>query len=248
MDRPIQKLTAWFDELASSFSAKAPDPTKTDRILSAVEDYFKVRLTKYLGGGNNGVVFNTNDHTVIKFTIDNKEALLWAEIGETASTGINRPHKIAQLSSSETGDTIVYVVQTDYIPHPVTRPQAALIRQATQIARDEIAAKLSQMRVDKLQPAVRYKIRTTALVKAFANLAQQDRAFTDIPETLITLADKHSSHLFDLQPDNFRMRDDGMVTIVDPSVPDITKESARPEKLMFESVLALTLRCPTIVF
>lgn len=238
---------AWLDELASSFSTKAPDPAKTDRILAAVEDHFKVRLTKYLGGGTNGVVFNTNNHTVIKFTIDNKEALLWAKMGDSVSSGINRPHKVAQLASSETGDTIVYVVQTDYIPHPVTRPQAALIRQATQTARDEMTSKLSQMRVNKLQPEARYKIRTSALVKAFANLGQQDKAFADIPEALINLADKHSSHLYDLQPDNFRLRENGTVTIVDPSAPDITKQSARPEQLMFESKLALSLQCVTII-
>lgn len=234
-------------ELSQEFGEYVPSPSKIDDAIRAVNNYFNTEPVEYIGAGDNGIALRTADGGIIKYTIDNKEAALWSKLKGKAVSGLTKLQDIVQLSSSVGGDTYVYVIKADFVPHPLTHKQAQLVRQALRQARKDTSQELQSLRVKKASPETRYKRRTNHLVRAFSEISQIDPAFAEVPEMLMDMADQQQAYLYDLEPSNFRRDDDGTIYLVDPSVPDLTGPSHPPSKLMYEHKLDL-LNAKKIIF
>lgn len=231
----MDNLRAWFADLAEDFGDEVPKPSQTDSIINKVEQHFGVKLRQLLGSGDNGIVYRATDKDVIKFTIDNREAALWARIKGHSISGITQLEDVVQL-----GDTIVYVIKATLIPYPLNSEQATAVRQ---ILRTVQADGIERAKRARLTNSPMHTARTLQFVREFQKLAEKDDSFSEIPDMLIDLADKHQAHLFDLQPDNFRVREDGKVSLIDPSTPDLLGSGNTPSKLVYEEALSLSLWC-----
>lgn len=206
--------------------------------MKIVTNTLKATPTKYLGAGDNGIAFLADDGDIIKFTIDKNEALLWHRLKSKNQTGITHLKDIYNLSSSKTGDSVVYVLKAEFAPHPVSRKQSELIRAGVIEARENTQADLRKMGVQRDKDLYMSR-RTINMVKQFQKISEIDPNFSEIPELLMDLADKHGGHIYDLQPDNFRRKSTGQVILVDPSVPDLVGDIHNPLNLMYEDKVEL---------
>lgn len=243
---PVE-LQEWLINLDNTFKESTPNPDKIGSILDVVQRATGVNIAEYVGAGDNGIAFRTDKNTVLKFTIDSKEATLWSKLQEKAIPGIIPSYGSYHLIESNDGqaiDTIVYVVHVGYIQEELNRSQISLIRQAVSNASEDMQDRTIQYIArfgDHPEKSTRHKMRTMSLVKAFYDAADRDRTLQNIPEALIDLADSYESHLFDLTPQNFRADDNGYVVLVDPSLPDMSGPIEQPKDLMFESKLEISL-------
>jgi hypothetical protein len=93
-----------------------------------------------------------------------------------------------------------------------------------------------------------HNVPAVAFIRNFDELADKHPEFSEIPDAFMDLADKVGAHIFDLQPENFRINDKGKVVIIDPSVPQFFKELEKPEELLYEQKLSLLVRSRYLYF
>lgn len=203
-------------EFAGS-SDYAPSPDKFDDIIDTVEEHFGTSPIEYIGAGDNAIALLADNGNVLKFTIDNKEASLWARIGNRQIDGLANLKGIVQLASSKVGGTIIYVMEIEYAPSALSPEQAKVIDIA-----DDKANSMGEF-IDIMQ-----------------KVAKSRQEFSNIPNALIQIRE-FGAELFDFQSDNFRLDKSGMVVLVDPSVPNLQGAKTSPQDLMFEEHLALAL-------
>jgi len=249
MKKP-QKLYDWLLNLQQDFGDETPDPNKLDNILSEIEKATSAYPIKYLGQGDNGIAFKTNIGTVLKFTIDNKESLLWSQVAGDTITGLALLHNILHLSDKEKGNTLVYVIHVAFIPKPLSRNQHKLLNQTILIARgiNKENARL-QSGSNPLKPEQMSKQRTLTFISQFQKAAKKDDSFQLVADMLTNVADRYQSHLIDLQPDNFKVDDVGNLILIDPSVPNIYNNNVnKPTILMFEDKINLALNTMVIKY
>lgn len=240
MSDALHSLKNWLLDRYEEFGDEVPSPQHINDVIRVVTDHFGAVPIKYLGAGDNGAAFLSNDGDIIKFTIDENEAILWHRLKNKSVSGITHLKEVANLSSSKTGDSLIYVLKAEYAPEPVTPQQARLIRAAKEIAGEEANQRLKAMKASgKVSPDDYRMQRALSFIRHFQKIADQDEAFESIPNLLMDLADKYGGYVFDLQPDNFRKNLKGEVILVDPSVPDLTGDIVKPEKLMYEEKLHL---------
>jgi len=204
-------------------------------------------LTKYLGSGDNGIVYEADDGDIIKFTIDKNEALLWARLKNKKVPGIIILKDVINLSSSKTGDTHVFVIKAESAPHDVTQEQSKLIQNAYKETNHQTQQDLKKLRITGNKEAYINR-RAINFVRAFQKIADIDQAFANIPGMIMDIADKHQAFIYDLRPDNFRLNKDGMVLLTDPSVPNLVGSHAEPEELTYEDKIDLTLGTIQLLF
>ncbi len=240
----LKLLTNWLTNLYSEFGADVPNPDKASSIINVASDMIGGNLSKFLGMGDNGIAFLADNGTVVKFTIDHDEAALWGSLANNHIPGIAKALKSFRLSDKKAGDTMVYMVNVEYVPDKLDNQTAAKISDGMKEAFSRSKEKYSQA-IQKygLEKAKSYynKIRTVDIVRAFDDLADTDKKFEDIPEALITLADKHGTYLFDLTPQNFMMSSDGKVVLIDPSLPKLPSGHSVPKDLTFEQRLRVAM-------
>jgi hypothetical protein len=230
----MDKLHSWFSDLLDDFGPEeVPSSEKIDLAINTVFDHFGVQPIKYLGSGDNGFAIRVSDGSVIKFTIDAGEAILWNKLKDNKLEGVPELSDVVLLSSSIIGDTPIYVLKVDFVPDPVTKEQGELIRRAVKWARaktDEDVAKAGNRSIYKQRRILNF-------IKAFDKLAEIDKSFRLVSDLFMDLADKVGAYIFDIQPDNFRVNDSGDVILVDPSVPDLFGDFQDPKKLLYEERL-----------
>lgn len=243
----MNKLKQWFIELHSEFGDEVPPPEAFNDVIRVVHGAFGATPVKYLGAGDNGIAYLANDNDIIKFTIDKNEALLWHRLKAKTQSGITQLKEVANLASSKTGDSHVYVLKAEYAPNPVTPQQGRLIQHAAEAARQATEADLRRMGSKRTTELYRIR-RTINFVRQFQEIADQDPAFEEIPGLLMDLADKHKGYIYDLQPDNFRRNINGNIILVDPSVPDLVGDIQNPQTLLYEDKLELILSSRRIYY
>lgn len=237
----LTELYDWFTDLAQRFGDKAPSVDKIQNVLQAAENHFQTAIVKYIGSGDNGIVFTTADGDILKFTIDRSEALLWSRLKNQSIAGIVSLKDVVQI-----GDSHVYAIKAEYAPNPISRQQIELINQALSAARKQTASDITKYRIAGNQ--VQYqKRRTLNFVRAFQHVARIDPAFRHVPDMLMNIADKYGAFLYDLRPDNFKLNASDEITLVDPSVPDLRGEFAAPRELAFEELLHMALTCRRLI-
>ena len=234
---PYHILQQWITELHEQFGDKIPEPQKTQQIVTKVEQTLNTKLEKYLGKGDNGIAFKTNDNSVIKYTIDKNEAILWNRLQNQNLPGIAKLKNVIHLTSSKTGDTYLYVIHVEYIAHDLTQTQKQQINQIlkkqpppTQTTRENYISN-----------------RTANLMAQFEDLAEQDQSYQLIPDLLADLADKHQAYIYDLRADNFKTNNNGQIILIDPSVPDLLGKITHPQTILFEEKLNIVLKQITLV-
>lgn len=237
---PYLKLKDWLAELHEQFGDKVPQPDQIESVINAVEKATNAKLTKYLGQGDNGIAFLADDGDVIKYTIDNKEVLLWSRLLGKKQQGIIAVAKTIHLVDKVKGGSYLYVIKADYAPYNVTAEQTKLIRRAFESAIKRSEQSLSQSRQSS-DPYAHSKNRTQILMDEFEQLAEIDSSFENIPWMLADLADKHGGYIYDLRPDNFRLDSNKKVILIDPSVPDLRGEGTRPAEILYEERLDIAL-------
>ena len=200
---------------------------------------FGIKLVDYIGAGDNGIVFLTDTNEVVKFTIDKQEAYLWHRLKGKELSGITGLRDVMNLSSSTKGDSVVYVIKAEYAPNPITAEQESLIRSAKSKAEAEMKRRVTQVRNNEISSDQYIEFRTLSLISEFQKIAEIDDSLDLLPDMLIDLADKFGSHIYDLQPANFRQDVKGKVILIDPSVPDLVGIVEKPTELQFENKLVL---------
>lgn len=238
MDQYV-KLQNWLEELNTQFGDKIPEPEKIPQIVSKVEQTLNSRITQYLGQGDNGIAFKANDKSVIKYTIDKNEAILWNRLKNEDLPGIAKLQNVLNISSSKTGDTYLYVIKVEFIAYDLTQQQKQQINQILKKNTQPISREMSKNNY--------IAQRTANMMAEFEILAEQDPAFELIPDLLADLADKHRAYIYDLRADNFKKNRKGQIILIDPSVPDLLGDVKQPEKIMFEDILNLTEKSKYII-
>lgn len=236
---PTVKLQNWLAELHDQFGDKIPTVEKHPRIVNAIKRATGTTLKRYLGAGDNGIAFETNDNSVIKLSIDKNEAILWNRLRDTELPGIAKLKDVFNLVSQETGPTLIYLIHAEYVAHDLS-PQ-----QTQQVG--------SLLRTIKVMGTGRSKEeyvtdRTIRYINFFEDLAEKHPEFDLIPDMLMDLADKHKAHIYDLRPDNFKINNDGKLVLIDPSVPDLIGKIENPEPMLFEDQVAFILEAKSIRF
>lgn len=245
MNTAIPILTDWLTDLQDDFGDESPSPTLSHKIVQLLTSQFNSTPVKYLGSGDNGIAFMADDGDVIKLTIDKNEAILWNRLKNQDQIGIAQIKDVINFHSSKSGESIVYAVKVEYAPLSVTKPQAQLIKQIVKQAR-----LLSQQYLQNSRNTPKEKVwnnRTLNFIKLFQKAAEQYPEFSAIPELLMDLADKHKGHIYDLQPDNFRRKQDGQIVLIDPSVPDLIGDIQSPFKLMYEDIIQFLLQSKMVI-
>jgi len=238
----LNQFETWLTNNHSRFGDGIPHPDKISSIVKAVTHYFNTTPIRYIGSGDNGIAFQSDDGNVIKFTLDEREALLWTRLKNKNQPGIAQLKDIANLTSSKTGNSLVYVIKAEFAPTSITQQQSKLIRSALENARQSTLKDLEKLQ-EKRTPELHKKRRTINLIREFQKVADQDPTFINIPDMIMDIADKYGAYIYDLQPDNFKINTHGEAIIIDPSIPDIIGEITRPEELLYEDRLELALSC-----
>lgn len=229
----------------AEFPTSTPNVTKAIEIVKTIEEHINAKITDVIASGDNGIVSKCNNGTVLKFTIDKYEAILWHKIKRNKSQnlhGIVNVHWVAQLFSSSQKDSIIYAVNVDYVANDLTSRQVKLIRTATKNAYDSYSNHSGDSRNSYVYN------RTLKLVKEFQKLADVDDKFKYIPELIIDLADKYDSYIYDLHPMNFKVNSEGMVVLIDPSIPDIYGVDENVHKLVYEDISKFDISCCVVLY
>lgn len=194
-------------------------------IVKTIENKINTKIIKIIAQGDNGIVCKCDNATVLKFTIDKNEAILWSKIKGEETPGLAEVYWVAQIFSPEQEDSIVYAINVAYVAQDINDKQRDLINQA----RKQAYAKYSTYKGNSYT----YN-RTIKLVQEFENIAEIDKSFKLIPQLIINLADKYDSYIYDLHPGNFKVNNEGMVILIDPSVPDIFSVNNTMEQVVYE--------------
>lgn len=236
-------LVNWFHELHGDMGDLIPAPDRVAAAISASEAAVGSRLNKAIGSGTNGLAFSTSDGTVAKFTIDAKEAQLWAQLGDWSHPNLANHYGCWRLCPVGGGDSAVYLIHNELVPRSVGGKICSAIEaanDAAELASDE-AATDEASRPGGLSPQ-----RTMAFqIQAYRRCARGMKVpqLDQIADLLVELM-RRGVALFDLQPDNFMVATDGTIKMIDPSVP--LGVSGRPERLSFEQKLTAALRVPKL--
>jgi hypothetical protein len=246
MNTTIPILTKWLTDLYDDFGDESPSPQQAQKIIQLLASQFNSTPVKYLGSGDNGIAFLADDGDVIKLTIDKNEAILWNRLKNQQQIGIAQIKDVINFHSSKSGESIVYAVKVEYAPLSVTRPQAQLIKQIVDQARSLSQQQYRQRSKNTTKEQI-WNSRTLNFIRLFQQAAKQYPEFSAVPELLMDLADKHQGHIYDLQPDNFRRKQDGQIVLIDPSVPDLIGDIQSPSKLMYEHLIQFLLQSKMII-
>lgn len=230
------------------FEHQALTPSQIEKAIYATINRFQSTPVKYLGAGDNGIAFLADDGNMIKFTIDAKEAMLWNRLQKQSISGITHLKDVVNLSSSKTGDSLIYALKAEYAPKSVTKEQEKLIQQGINNAFKTSEKDLKSMRTaGNLDKEQYYKKRTSNFINQFQQAADIDSAFENIPKMLKYLAEK-GGFIYDLQPNNFKRNSNNKIVLVDPSIPDLTGDIVSPEKLVYENKLKFVLEISRILY
>jgi len=251
MKKP-QKLYDWLLDLKQDFGDETPDPDKLDNILSEIKKETSAYPVKYLGKGDNGIAFKTNIGTVLKFTLDEQESLLWSQVVGDTIAGLALLHNVFHLSDKEKGNTSMYVIHVAFIPSDLSDNQSKLLNQTILIASGiNTENARAQLGPNPLTPEQFYKQRTLTFIDQFEKAAKRDDSFQLVATMLKKVADRYQSHLIDLKSDNFKVDDAGNLILIDPSVPNIYNNNTnanKPTILMFEDKINLALNTMIIKY
>lgn len=228
---PVSKaasdLRNWLAWLAEDFDEGIPDPLKVESVLGSVEEEVGVRLTRAIGSCTNGIAFLTASNTVVKFTIDKQEALLWGRLWTNGIPCIADCYGSWQLVSREQGELIVYVVHVEYVPHPLGNRLVSLLHDAaSEYARYVDNILRTGRPVTNSETSAIY----TNVLRTFAN---KDRRLNDVVTAMTGLANS-GVYVYDLQPDNFKIAKDGTMKMIDPSTPVGVR--GRVDEIVYESL------------
>jgi hypothetical protein len=229
MANPIYKFKKWLGDLFETIDKNIPDPDKYDKIWKTAFEKFGEEPQQYLGSGDNGIAFVTKADKVVKFTIDRNEAILWNRIKNNEIPGIARVDEILRLSSSLKGDTYIYIIKVEYVAKDLSNKQSQLVRSALLEANNSVRSYHTKM--DHIND------RAVRLVNAFEKIAEIDSTFSDIPNLIMDMADKHGGFIYDLKPDNFKVNNNNKAVLIDPSVPDLIGDIKNPDVMMYENVV-----------
>lgn len=235
---PIYKFKDWLQDLFETINKNIPDPEKYEKIWKTVFEKFNEEPKQYLGSGDNGIAFVTKANRVVKFTIDRNEAILWNRIKNSEIPGIARVEEILRLSSSSKGDTYIYVMKVEYVAKDLNNKQSQLVRSA--LYESNKVVKSYHTKADHIND------RAARLVNAFDKIAEIDDIFSNIPDLIMDMADKHGGFIYDLKPDNFKIDANNKAVLIDPSVPDLVGDIKNPDVILYENV-ALNLDSVEIV-
>jgi hypothetical protein len=249
MSDAFVKLDQWLKGLHDEFQELVPEPKDSKNIIQLIIKRFQTTPQKYLGAGDNGIVFLCDDGDILKLTIDEKEAILWHRLKNKSVSGITHLKDVVNLASSKFGDSLIFVIKAEYAPYPVSSEEGRLITDVRRIVNSDMQTKLAGMRAKGAVSKERYWTeRALSYVRAYQDLAKTNSQFSRIPDLLIDLADKHKAFVFDLTSDNFRKNAAGEVILVDPSVPDLEGDIVKPDKLFFENKLEFRLNIERIFY
>lgn len=221
----MNKLQEWFKSLNQEFPTSTPPVTKTAEIVKIVETRINTKIKQVIAKGDNGIVCVCQNGTILKFTIDENEAKLWSKIKGNNVPGLAEVYWVAQIFSPEQDTSIIYAINVAYIANDINQQQHDLINQARKSAYDQYSKYKGQSYTQN---------RTIKLVQEFEKIAEIDKSFQLIPELIINLADEYDSYIYDLHPGNFKVNDEGMVILIDPSVPDIFNVNNTMEQVVYE--------------
>ena len=235
-----------FLERQNELSKIGIPPEKAQAILNKSLDKLGLQLTKVLGQGDNGIAYLASNGDVVKFTIDQREALLWKRLLDKRLKGIAGIKAVYNLTSKTLGDTPLYLVHIDYVPYPLSKSQELMISKGLELVRLRLREEYKGISGDERQRKM-WELRSMRFANAFDEMAQQDPAFGNIFDLLLDLADKYKGFIYDLHPGNFRINEEGMITLIDPSIPDLLGDVINPEKLAFEEKLELIFGTKMIV-
>lgn len=218
----------WLDGFTFLPDSSSPRSDKAGKIIDKVSVAAGAKPVNLLGSGDQGIAFKTDQDTVLKFTFDVQEARLWVQSGDIE--GLAPVKGVYILSSSKTGNTIIYAVHVEYIKGALDDKQVKLIRDALAKSRQKLTTYMNPNDTPE-----QYQIkRTRSLIHAFDDVARVDSAFKLVPELLRQLWQRDRNYIYDLGPTNFRVNDKGLVVVIDPSVPDRHKEDPVIDRIMFE--------------
>lgn len=206
---------------------------------------------EFVGGGDNAIALRTDNDTVIKLTVDRDEALLWGMLRNHNIPGMVPSYGAYHLASSETGDTIVYIVHVGYAENELDGRLVSLINAAQAKASTDTKDKVIQYKTKygkHPNPEWYHKRRTIDFVRAFQQAADRDDRLQNIADALITLSDKFGADIYDLTPPNFRIDASGQAVLIDPSVPDLSGPTVPPNKLLFEQRMAIALHLERLTY
>lgn len=167
--------------------------------IKALETKHDLTLVKWLGNGDNGIAFETNKGTVLKFTLDEQEAILWNKVKDDDVPGLARCLNVWNVGSS-----IVYLVHAELLNNKLPPAIASKIKKAVEYADQNFDRSSGNT-----------KIHSKLLIDGFKKVG-----LPDIAQTLSDLLDQ-GIRLYDLQPGNFGMDNQGNLKILDPSVPSM---------------------------
>lgn len=226
---PIYKFKKWLQDLFETINKNIPDPDKYEKMWVTTFEKFGEEPKQYLGSGDNGIAFVTKANKVVKFTIDKNEAILWNRIKNSEIPGIAKVDEILRLSSSSKGDTYIYVMKVEYVAKDLNSKQSQLVRSA--LSESNKGVKSYHTKLDHIND------RAVRLVNAFEKIAEIDDTFSDIPDLIMDMADKHGGFIYDLKPDNFKINDNNKAVLIDPSVPDLIGDVKNPDIMLYENVM-----------
>ena len=238
---PTDVLKNWLIKLHDDFGDKMPSPDKADAIINVVPNYFNTSLIRYLGAGDNGVAFKTEEGDVVKYTIDKNEAMLWHRLKNMDLKGIAKLKDVVRLKSSKTGETHLFVVRVEFLAYDISPKQSEMVRAALKKAMERGNSRTELSREQFVNN------RSAKLMGAFDELAEIDPDFEYIPDMIADLADKHGAHIYDLQPGNFKKNKDGKIILIDPSVPDLIGDVQDPQDFLFEDKVNMALECKDVL-
>jgi hypothetical protein len=211
----LLRFSSWLTELHGDFGDEVPDPSKAGRIVSAVSGVAGTKPSKFIGSCTNGIAFLTDSNTVLKFTIDEQEAVLWGQLWGWRHPNVAECYGSWQLVSRETGGSIVYVIHVEYVPHPLDTRLSDLLHDAS----EKFIAAIRNDRQVRTSGQLGGNLSTIIYLRQLRQAAAVDKRINGIIEVMLAFSDRNV-HISDLQPDNFRLAADKQtIKLIDPSTP-----------------------------
>lgn len=114
--QPFNVLEKWFGEIFDEFSDTEIVPHQRDirNLIRLTQKAAKASISKFVGRGDQGIVFKTTGNTVLKYTIDAKEAMALSKVMLMSHPNIVKSYGVWQIE-----DSIVYLAHNEYVPDPL---------------------------------------------------------------------------------------------------------------------------------
>lgn len=232
-------IVDWFTEFYDMYDLPRPDDF--DTIFNTIESEIGVIPNQVLGSGSFGLAMLTNRGTVLKFTMDDEEALLWNSIKELeeSTQGILRCYGVYHLASSSEGELPLYLIHLEYAPYKLPDDISHAIRMIQQEVMDNKTQETIRIaKAHGRKEAERYSRILWAKLyeKAYRQASIHFPELKPIANLIRTLNKKHGMVTYDLHPGNFMLNKNREVVLVDPSLPSFRHKPTNPELLMIERV------------